>query len=175
MTGLVSATLLVLSLATTALPPPSPTDSAGSADAVWPLAPRPAVVAGFDPPEHPWEAGHRGVDLAGTVGQSVRAGAAGTVTFAGMLAGRGVVVVDHGDRRTTYEPVAATVRRGDDVRTGALLGTLDRGPGHCFPQTCLHWGLIAGTDYQDPLDLLHLGPVRLLPLLDLLDLLEPGR
>ena len=39
---------------------------------VWPLDPRPEVVATFDPPDDPWGAGHRGVDLAGRIGQPVR-------------------------------------------------------------------------------------------------------
>ena len=85
------------------------------ADGVWPLDPRPEVVSRFDPPETRWGAGHRGVDLAGHVGQPVRAAAPGRVTFAGRLAGRGVVVVDHGGTRTTYEPVAASVAVGDTV------------------------------------------------------------
>ena len=36
---------------------------------VWPLTPVPEVLAGFDPPDQPWGAGHRGVDLAGSPGQ----------------------------------------------------------------------------------------------------------
>jgi len=32
---------------------------------VWPLVPEPDVVEGFDPPDSPYGAGHRGVDLAG--------------------------------------------------------------------------------------------------------------
>src|SRR5690348_3079436 len=80
--------------------------------AVWPLDPQPEVVTGFDPPSSPWGSGHRGVDLLGRPGQSVRAAVAGTITFAGTLAGRGVVVVDHGGTRTTYEPVAALVSVG---------------------------------------------------------------
>ena len=76
---------------------------------VWPLRPTPEVVAGFDPPDSPYGAGHRGVDLAGSVGQVVHTALAGRVTFAGSIAGRGVVVVDHGPTRTTYEPVTATV------------------------------------------------------------------
>ena len=74
---------------------------------VWPLQPQPQVVRAFDPPDSPFGAGHRGVDLAGSVGQPVVAALAGRITFAVPLAGRGVVVVDHGPTRTTYEPVAA--------------------------------------------------------------------
>jgi len=176
MTGLVSAALLALSLTASALLPPAPSggeqapDRAPAhaprgTDPVWPLEPRPDLVNAFDPPERRWEAGHRGVDLAGYPGQDVRSALPGTVTFAGMLAGRGVVVVSHGDRRTTYEPVEASVRVGDVVEAGTSLGALQTGPGHCAPWVCLHWGLLDGTEYQDPLSLLQLGPVRLLPLL----------
>ena len=132
--------------------------------AVWPLDPQPEVVHGFDPPSTPWGSGHRGVDLLGNPGQQVRAALAGQVTFAGTLAGRGVVVVSHGTTRTTYEPVSASVEVGDGVPTGGEIGTLQAGLSHCFPQTCLHWGLIVGETYLDPLSLLGFGPVRLLPL-----------
>ena len=135
------------------------------AEGVWPLAPRPEVVARFDPPDTRWGAGHRGVDLAGHVGQPVRAAEPGRVTFAGTLAGRGVVVVDHGTTRTTYEPVAASVSVGDQLPAGAVLGRLQLFGSHCFPRACLHWGLIEGRDrYLDPLTLVGAGPVRLLPL-----------
>jgi murein DD-endopeptidase MepM/ murein hydrolase activator NlpD len=136
-----------------------------TADGVWPLVPRPEVVSRFDPPESRWGSGHRGVDLAGHVGQPVRAAAPGRVTFAGRLAGRGVVVVDHGGTRTTYEPVTASVAVGDTVRAGATLGRLELFASHCFPRACLHWGLIEGAEhYLDPLTLVGAGPIRLLPL-----------
>lgn len=130
---------------------------------VWPLSPDPVVVHGFDPPDDPWGAGHRGVDLAGLPGQVVRAGLGGRVTFAGRLAGRGVVVVDHGGTRTTYEPVAATVRVGDRVGTGDPVGVLEPAPSHCAPRSCLHWGWLQGETYLDPLDLVGARRVRLLP------------
>lgn len=133
---------------------------------VWPLTPRPEVVRGFDPPDSPYGAGHRGVDLAGAPGQPVRAALAGTVTFAGSLAGRGVVVVDHGATRTTYEPAAATASVGDQVAAGDRIGSLQLPGSHCFPAHCLHWGWIRNVDdvYLDPLGLVGAGPVRLLPL-----------
>ena len=148
-----------------ALPGPAGADERAPADGVWPLAPRPAVVAGFEPPATRWGAGHRGVDLAGRVGQPVRAAAPGRVSYAGRLAGRGVVVVDHGGTRTTYEPVSASVAVGDAVAAGAVLGRLEVFGSHCFPRSCLHWGLIEGAEhYLDPLTLVGAGPVRLLPL-----------
>ena len=133
---------------------------------VWPLVPEPEVVQSFDPPDSPYGAGHRGVDLAGMPGQRVRSALPGTVTYAGSLAGRGVVVVDHGSTRTTYEPVAASVSVGDQVSAGGWIGTLQLAGSHCFPRACLHWGWIRRLDdaYLDPLRLVGSGPVRLLPL-----------
>jgi murein DD-endopeptidase MepM/ murein hydrolase activator NlpD len=131
---------------------------------VWPLRPEPPVVRGFDPPDDPWGAGHRGVDLLGTVGQPVGAALSGRVSWAGVLAGRGVVVVDHGGTRTTYEPVDATVEIGAGVAAGAPIGTLALAGSHCAPRACLHWGWLEGETYLDPLRLVGAGPVRLLPL-----------
>ena len=131
---------------------------------VWPLDPEPAVVRGFDPPDSPYGAGHRGVDLLGTTGQSVRTALPGTVTYAGLLAGRGVVVVSHGATRTTYQPVTASVAVGQVLARGESIGALDLSGSHCFPRACLHWGWIAGDTYLDPLRLVGAGPVRLLPL-----------
>ncbi|WP_374456481.1 M23 family metallopeptidase [Nocardioides sp.] len=141
---------------------------AGEPGGVWPLSPEPEVVRGFEPPPHPWAAGHRGVDLAGRPGQVVLASLPGTVGFAGSIAGKPVVTVLHGGRRTTYEPVVAVVERGQQVVAGDVLGRLTTSDSHCFPAACLHWGLIRGSgdseEYLDPLTLVGSGPVRLLPL-----------
>ncbi|MGI8644946.1 MAG: murein hydrolase activator EnvC family protein [Nocardioides sp.] len=158
----VALTLLFLTPAPAAValapgPIPDPTG-------VWPLTPTPAVLVGFDPPDQPWGPGHRGVDLAGAAGQVVRAALAGTVRYAGRLAGRGVVVVDHGDTRTTYEPVIADVGVGSPVAAGQPIGNLEVAGGHCLPRVCLHWGWLQGEIYLDPLDLVGLTRVRLLPL-----------
>lgn len=129
----------------------------------WPLLPEPEVVREFAPPPKPWLAGHRGVDLAGLPGDVVLAAADGLVAFAGMVAGRGVVSIDHTDGvRTTYEPVTASVAAGESVGRGDRIGQLDAG--HC-PSGCLHWGARVGSDrYLDPLSLLRAVPlIRLLP------------
>jgi murein DD-endopeptidase MepM/ murein hydrolase activator NlpD len=133
---------------------------------VWPLQPQPPVEHAFDPPSVTWGAGHRGVDLRGSIGEPVHTALAGTVRFAGRIAGRGVVVVDHGLTRTTYEPVDASVHVGDQVAVGQVVGTLEWFGTHCLPRACLHWGLIEGADhYLDPLTLVGCGPqpVRLFP------------
>ncbi|GAB4047722.1 murein hydrolase activator EnvC family protein [Catellatospora paridis] len=130
----------------------------------WPLAGSPRLVRGFDPPPQPWLPGHRGVDLAAAPESPVLAAGSGTVVYAGMLAGRGVVSVDHpGGLRTTYEPVTPLVKAGDTVTAGIPLGTLTAGHPGCAGTACLHWGLRRGTVYLDPLAVLGLGRVRLLP------------
>ncbi|PVZ14491.1 M23 family metallopeptidase [Actinomycetospora cinnamomea] len=156
-----------------------------SADAfAWPLAgvdgtgaPERAGETGtatrlFDPPPHYYGRGHRGVDLAGHPGLTVLAAGAGTVVFAGRVAGRGVVSVEHGaGLRTTYEPVTVTVALGAAVRRGDPLGALEPGHRGCPVAACLHWGLrrpsptpaADALQYLDPLLLLGLGRVRLLP------------
>lgn len=143
---------------------PGPVRAADDPLGVWPLNPRPEVIARFDPPSDPWSSGHRGVDLGGRVTQPVRSALPGRVAFAGRIAGRGVVVVRHGDTRTTYEPVTAVVAVGDAVAAGDVIGHLEVVGSHCFPRACLHWGWLRGETYLDPLRLVGGGPVRLLPL-----------
>lgn len=169
--GALVAALLPLLVTTPGSAAPATASGAGAGHAsatirpaVWPLSPRPAVVRAFSPPLSRYGAGHRGVDLAGTEGQRVLAAVPGRVTYAGLLAGRGVVVVDHGATRTTYEPVTAGVAVGAQVAAGDVLGTLTASASHCSPGACLHWGLIEGDVYRDPLSLVGAGPVRLLPL-----------
>ena len=134
----------------------------------WPLRPRPAVLRMFDAPRPNWQRGHRGVDLAGSPGQPVYAAGAATVVFAGLSGGRPVVSLAHpGGLRTSYEPVRATVRAGQQVAAGSLIGALDPGHSGCDAAACLHWGAMWGpatrADYVDPLGLLASTPVRLKP------------
>jgi murein DD-endopeptidase MepM/ murein hydrolase activator NlpD len=143
-------------------PDPSPTAAAG-----WsaPLAGPPDVTRAFEPPAHAYGPGHRGADLAGAPGAPVLAAGDGVVVFAGMVAGRPVVSVDHaGGLRTTYEPVERLVAAGQRVARGSPLGTLAPGHAGCPVAACLHWGLRRGETYLDPLSLLAAPRVRLLPL-----------
>ncbi|GAA4336171.1 hypothetical protein GCM10023162_38970 [Klenkia terrae] len=94
----------------------------------------------------------------------MRAAGAGVVAFAGMVAGRPVVSVDHPDGvRTTYEPVQPTVAAGQPVARGAPVGVLLAGHAGCPVEACLHWGARTGETYLDPLLLLTPPRVRLLP------------
>ena len=144
---------------------------AGHADPVrlqWPVRP-PVLTRTFDAPSPNWQRGHRGVDLAGKPGQPVYAAGPGTVVFAGLLAGRPVVSIQHaGGLRTSYEPVEAAVRAGQWVDAGSALGRLAAGHPGCPAAACLHWGAMWGSaqraEYVDPVGLLESTPVRLKPL-----------
>jgi murein DD-endopeptidase MepM/ murein hydrolase activator NlpD len=128
----------------------------------WPLGPpAPRVVRPFAPPATPWGPGHRGVDLAARPGLPVYSAALGTVSYAGRLAGRGVIAITHGSLRTTYLPVRPSVRKGHTVQAGSRIGTVEPSS-HCT-MSCLHWGLLRGDTYLDPLQLVQ-REVRLLPL-----------
>ncbi len=116
----------------------------------------------FDTSVSRYSAGHRGVDLPASPGGPVSASAAGTVHFAGTVAGRPSISVDHGGGvRTTYTPAVATVSVGQRVEQGAVIGHVGVG-GHC-QSTCLHWGLTDGTDHFDPLAHMAVPSIRLLP------------
>lgn len=144
------STALVL---TTLLAPPSFS---------WPLPPPHPVVRAFQAPASPFGPGHRGVDLSAPAGTAVLAAGDGLVVYAGAVADRTLVSVQHRNGlRTTYEPVAPTVAAGRQVRRGEVIGHLQEG--HC-PSPCLHWGVRRGDEYLDPLRLVVQGRVRLLPL-----------
>jgi murein DD-endopeptidase MepM/ murein hydrolase activator NlpD len=147
-----------------ALPGPGATVVTSQAGFGWPLLPAPSVSRRFQPPEHPYGPGHRGVDLVGRPSQPVLAAGDGVVVFAGSLADRGVVSIAHaGGLRTTYEPVLGAVRPGAVVRRGQPIGTLARGHPGCPAAACLHWGLLRERRYRDPIQLVAPTAVRLLP------------
>lgn len=130
----------------------------------WPLDPPHPVLADFHPPAQRWGSGHRGVDLGGPLGAPIRAPTDGVVSFSGSVAGRPVLVIAHaGGLRSTFEPVIGSVAVGQAVRRSDVVGVLAPGPWHCSPVSCLHWGVLRGDTYLDPLGLLA-GRVVLLPL-----------
>lgn len=128
----------------------------------WPLPGR-HVLRPFDPPRVRWGAGHRGIDVLGAAGTQVRAVADGVVAYSGVIAGVGVVSVQHAaGLRSTYQPVEDPPAPGTRVRQGDPIGTLAPG-GHCLLATCLHLGAVRGRDqYVDPLLLLGAWQLALL-------------
>jgi murein DD-endopeptidase MepM/ murein hydrolase activator NlpD len=145
-TVFVAVCLSVLAVPASAVAAPLLPTSGG-----WPLRRAPLVQRGFAPPALVWGSGHRGVDLVAKPGEAILAAAGGTVVFAGSIAGKPVVSIDHGSVRTTYEPVITTLSVGERVALGQMIGILGAG-GHC--RGCLHWGLREGKNYLDPLLLL---------------------
>lgn len=104
-------------------------------------------------PAHEYGPGHRGLDLALIGSTEVRAPAPGVVAFVGMVAGRGVLTIDHGGGLvTTLEPVESTLIPGASVESGSDVGALTLG-GHAAAGD-LHFGVRLDGDYINPLLLL---------------------
>lgn len=121
------------------------------------------VINAYAPGANNWNPGHRGVDLASNYGDSVYAAASGTVIYAGTLNDREIVsIADSRGIRTTYEPVAPIVSKGEHVTRGQKIGTINGY--HCgVGVACLHWGAKRGAKgYFNPLWLLNPPRVRLL-------------
>lgn len=118
---------------------------------VWPASAF-RLVHPFEAPAHEYGPGHRGIDI-DPEGMSVRSPAAGTVAFAGAVAGRGVVTIDHGDGLvTTLEPVDASVTAGQPVARGEGVAVVSVG-GHAEAGT-VHFGVRLDGEYINPLLLL---------------------
>lgn len=129
------------------------------------MSPVPPVARRFEAPPVRWAPGHRGLDLAGAPGQPVWAVEAGVVSFVGSIAGVPMVTVTHADGlRSTYQPVRASVPRGQPVVVGDILGRLEPVGSHCAPGACLHLGAVRDADYLDPWPLLNRLAIVLLPL-----------
>lgn len=111
--------------------------------------------------------GHWGVDWFVPEATRVRAAGAGTVSFAGSVAGNLTATVDHGGGlRTSYSYLATVaVEPGQPVTESTTVGT--SGAGHGSP--ALHFSVRMGAMYVDPLAVIgcHLSPpsraLRLVP------------
>jgi hypothetical protein len=120
-----------------------------------------AVLRSFDLGSDVYAAGqHRGVDVGGPEGSSVRAPAAGVVTFAGSLPtyGRGVTILTGDGYAVTLVHLGEIgVAKGDTVGEGAAVGTMGTSgtPEQSVPS--VHLGIRRAADeegYVDPLGLL---------------------
>src|ERR1044072_2397334 len=124
-TWLVLGFLLLLTAPTPTPRPPflTPTATDTSVPAIgraWPVGARPTVLRGWEPPPTACGRGHRGVELAAPAGSPVRAVAPGRVSFAGRVAGKGVVSVEltGTDLRTTHAPVSGSGGKGGEGGAG---------------------------------------------------------
>jgi len=133
----------------------------------WPVTG--AIVRGFDPPDDPYGAGHRGIDIAAAVGTVVVAPDDGVVTFAGKVGGRLFLTIDHGGgiSSTCSWLTSALVHKNDHVTRGQPVATT--GWGHPeLPVPQLHFGVRSNGSYVDPMaflaslsvtGLIHLAPL----------------
>jgi murein DD-endopeptidase MepM/ murein hydrolase activator NlpD len=118
-----------------------------------------AVADPFRQPDCPWCPGNRGIEYATTLGDDVTSVAAGTVSFAGSIAGVRYVVVDLSNHwRVTYGNLShSELQVGEVVVTGMVVGSAAR---------AFHFGLRDGDTYIDPAP--YLGAwqfrVRLVPI-----------
>lgn len=97
----------------------------GTGALIYPIKGR--VVVGFGQEKVPGLKS-KGIEILGTLGQSVVASDTGTVLFSGSLGGLGrVVIISHGSLVTVYGNLASVrVSRNDTVRKGQSIGTLGR-------------------------------------------------
>ena len=143
--------LLALTPGVRADTPPAPREGATFAPPLYG-----AVVAVYDAPDDPFAAGHRGIDVSAPLGSPVRAAAAGTVSFAGTVAGNTTVTIDHDAAvKTSYSFLASlSVKKGQVVRRGTVVGTLGRGhPSSGLPPH-VHFSARRNGAYFDPMEIL---------------------
>lgn len=121
-----------------------------------------SILRDYNPPEKRWQPGHRGVDMKATPGEEIRASADGVVHFAGSISAMTSVSILHADGiRTTYQPIETTLKSGDPIVAGQVIGRLTVSPRH--PEPGLHWGALRGRDYLNPLDLIRRRRIVLKP------------
>ena len=135
---------------------------------VWPVTG--PVIRGFDPPDDPYGAGHRGIDIAAPFGSPVLAAEAGVVTFAGAVGGQLFVTVDHGGGLVSSSSwvSALLVRKNDIVARGQVIALSGAGHPNSLEPPHLHIGVRLDGQYVDPMAYLSplsvAGLIRLAPL-----------
>lgn len=117
------------------------------------------VLRPFLAPSSPYGPGHRGIDYDVAHGAGVRAAGAGTVSWAGSVAGDLSVTIDHGGGlRSTYSILSQIqVIQGTGVEQGQWIGRA--GTDHRSGAGGLHFGVKLDGVYVDPME--YLGPVDL--------------
>lgn len=106
----------------------------------------------------PWLAGHRGVDLAVSCGQTIYAPADGRVTISRSIVNVDTVVMVHDHRRSTFSPAQALVELDTPISAGTPIATINT---NC--EGILNWGVkIDRKKYLNPLEQL-VGTIVLKP------------
>ncbi|MSO95221.1 MAG: M23 family metallopeptidase [Thermoleophilia bacterium] len=124
----------------------------------WPLSG--AVLRPYSLGPDPYAAGqHRGIDIAGVRGDPVRAPAAGTISFAGVVpsSGRTVTIQTEGYAVSLTHLGEFSVVKGDSVSEGYVIGTAGTSGDPEWPLPYVHLGIrvsSAADGYVDPATLL---------------------
>lgn len=150
-----------------------PGRAAASAPWMWPVVG--AIIQGYDPPDDPYGAGHRGIDIAAPAGAVLVAPDDGVVSFAGPVGGRLFLSIDHGGGvvSTSSFLTSLLVRKGDTVVRAQPVATTGWGhAGATVPH--LHFGVRLDGEYVDPFA--YLGPASVVGLIRLAPLgaVEPA-
>ncbi len=122
----------------------------------WPLGG--TVINGFRSSEgHYGQGGHAGIDIYAGVGSSVSCAADGRVTFAGSTPLGLCVTVEHAaGLKTTYVALAVvSVRKGQTLARGQILGTSDGTRDRSSAAPHLHFGAALNGKAIDPMLLLE--------------------
>lgn len=115
----------------------------------------------FDAPAQPWLAGHRGLDLRATQGDSVLAPQTAVISFAGKVAGKDVVSLRSGHWLHSFEPATTDRTVGETVDRLSPFAVVQGASDHCG-ELCLHWGVRdAAQRYRDPEALLRASRITL--------------
>ena len=124
----------------------------------WPL--RGDVLRPYSLGPDPYAAGqHRGVDVAGSAGETVRAPAAGTISFVGVVpsSGRTVTIQTDGYAVSLTHLGETTIAKGATVAEGDAVGVAGQSGDAEWPTPYVHLGIrvsSAADGYVDPATLL---------------------
>ena len=128
-----------------------------------------SLIRPYLQPNSDYSAGHRGIDLAASIGETIYAPADGAVRFSGKLVDRGVLSINHaGGMISELEPICTSLKPGETVKKGQPVGSLCMPDAsyksHCPRSACVHFSLRIAGAYASPQALIGgLNPSRLLP------------
>ena len=123
----------------------------------WPV--HPVVIArSFEAPASAYGPGHRGIDLRAPAGSLIYAPVDARVSFAGQVAGRGVLTLvpdtPGSEWAASFDAIETHLRIGELVSAGAPVGVAVPSA-HC---SCLHLGVRWRGEYVSPLLVLGVIP-----------------
>jgi murein DD-endopeptidase MepM/ murein hydrolase activator NlpD len=133
--------------------PPVPAVTVALPPGTWSWPVHGPILRGFDPPESPFGAGHRGIDIAAPIGTVVHAPEGAVVSFAGKVGGH--LFVTLGPAASSRARTLARLHAGPQGRRArSRSGLRPRSPGPVVHH--LHLGVRLAGAYVDPL--LYLEP-----------------